>query len=87
MATIAKIKFNGIDRMESMYIGDMPFDKVCRVIEKMIKTNNVVQNAERTELHRIDEINTPTRYCNKTRIYWVVLDGQTMARVIVRDLK
>lgn len=87
MATTANIKFNGIHKEDFMYIGDMPFDKVCRVVERMIATNKLVQNAERTELRHTEEINTPTRYSLRRKMYYVVLDGETLARVTVKEMK
>lgn len=56
MATIARIKYNGIHKEDMMYIGDMPFEKVCQAVERMIATNKLVQNADSTELRRTEEI-------------------------------
>lgn len=87
MATIARIKYNGIHKEDMMYIGDMPFDKVCRAVERMIATNKLVQNADSTELRRTEEINTPTRYSHRRKMYYVVLDGVNLARVTIKDMK
>jgi hypothetical protein len=87
MVTTAKIKFHGNGgRWEQMYQGEMSFEKVCEVINKMIERNKVVKNADSTTLRHIEK-KRANHFISRGCIYHIVLDDCNLAQIMVNELK